>query len=162
MKTKTTNFDPNRLQGRMVAKIFNINPATISRWASRAGAPQNEDKTFNLLSLIEWRESRAIAAAVADAAQPAARHFNDPQDRVCKVQAEHDVAVLEGLPAAGASALVGLDVGEIEARLSGLADAWTGFYCRPDLEDLEDSAITAAVKATLERLNGNTIDRQKR
>jgi hypothetical protein len=141
--------DISAVRPGIIAKIWRITPSAVSVWRKRDGAPVNDDGSFSLPDLIEWREEkfkkavedagpesdwlekkREMDAKLAELKLNLAKGELVPEaeiekGRVTRVRALRQAFL--GLPARMAPALEGMDRRQIEAIL---ADELRGIITR--------------------------------
>ena len=55
-----------RLATWQVARIFGVTHQAVRLWHTRTGCPRNEDGTYNLLAIVDWKVARAKEEVLAD------------------------------------------------------------------------------------------------
>jgi len=68
LKENTKNskiFDINKCSGVFIQKAFSISREGLRQWVI-SGCPKNNDNTYSLVSVVQWRENQLLARSVSD------------------------------------------------------------------------------------------------
>ena len=56
-------IDPEKVTGSQLARIYGVTTGAVSHWVRRDGCPRNDDGTYSIAEVIQWREARLAVAA---------------------------------------------------------------------------------------------------
>jgi phage terminase Nu1 subunit (DNA packaging protein) len=51
-------INPQKVKGETLAELFGISPMAVSQWYKRDKLSRNPDKTYDLKSVLQWREEK--------------------------------------------------------------------------------------------------------
>lgn len=107
--------DTKHMSRKDIGKLFGVNSTAVTHWFQRGDCPRNQDGTYNLEAVIEWRKTQGATKTGTDGS------YGDHRTR--KIKAEADKVEIQ-------VDLIRKDVIPIQTVKAGLQDMLVAFRGR--------------------------------